>query len=57
MMVKTGMANWESQLFVDGVLWYGICDQMSAVATHKDLGGVEFWNSGGMRIAEWYWKS
>lgn len=44
-----------SQLFVDGVLWYGICDQMAAVATHKDLVGVEFWNSGGMRIAEWYW--
>jgi peptide/nickel transport system substrate-binding protein len=44
-----------SQMFVDAVPWYGICDMMQGVAIHKDLRGVEFWNSGGMRFVEWYW--
>jgi peptide/nickel transport system substrate-binding protein len=46
-----------SQMFVDVVPWYGICDQTQAIAINKELAGAEFWNSGGMRFAEWYWKS
>ena len=46
-----------SVMFEDGLLWYGICDQMAAVAINKELGNVEIWNSGGMRYVDWYWKS
>lgn len=46
-----------SKMFEEGLLWYGICDQMSALAINKDLGGVEIWNSGGMRYVDWYWKA
>ncbi len=46
-----------SIMFEDGLLWYGICDQMAAVAINKELGNVEIWNSGGMRYVDWYWKS
>ena len=46
-----------SQQFVDVAPWYGICDVMSGMAINEDLGGVEFWNSGGMRYVDWYWKS
>jgi peptide/nickel transport system substrate-binding protein len=46
-----------SQMFEDGVLWYGICDVLSGIAINEELGGVEFWNSGGMRYVDWYWKA
>jgi peptide/nickel transport system substrate-binding protein len=46
-----------SRMFVDAVPWYGICDQTQAMAINKELGGGEFWNSGGIRFAEWYWRS
>ena len=43
-----------SQMFVDAVPWYGICDMMQGWRSTKTE-GVEFWNSGGMRFVEWYW--
>ena len=45
-----------SQMFVDAVPWYGICDQMNTVAVNKNLEGVELWNSGIMHYADWSWK-
>jgi peptide/nickel transport system substrate-binding protein len=45
-----------SQMFVDIVPWYGICDQTQSIAIHENLKGVEFWNSGGIRYVDWYWE-
>ena len=46
-----------SQLFSDGVPWYGLCDQMASVAVNKDLAGVEILGSGVLCPANWYWTA
>ena len=46
-----------SVMFMDATPWYAIGDMTGAVAIASDLGGVEIWNSGGMRFKTWYWLS
>ena len=46
-----------SQLFSDGVPWYGLCDQMATMAINKNLGNVEILGSGVMRYSDWYWAA
>jgi len=46
-----------SQLFVDAVPWYGICDQMASMAINKNLANVEILGSGVMRFLDWYWTA
>ena len=46
-----------SQLFSDGVPWYGLCDQMASVAVNKNLAGVEVLGSGVLRPSDWYWTA
>ncbi|MDR2356632.1 MAG: ABC transporter substrate-binding protein [Oscillospiraceae bacterium] len=45
-----------SRMFVEITPWYGLCDQTASLAINEELGGVEIWNSGGLRFAEWYWR-
>ena len=46
-----------SEMFVNIIPWFGVCDTTTTVAINSDLGGVDFWVNGGMRYFEWYWKS
>lgn len=56
--VRAGILKEMSQMFVDGIPWYGICDQMTSVAANKALVG-EAWSTGAMlfyaHFNEWYW--
>ena len=54
-VAREGMLLDLSQIFVDVIPWYGICDQLNTMAINKDLEGVQIWNSGVMHYADWYW--
>ncbi len=49
------MLREETEMFEEGVLWYGICDTTANVAVRKGLEGVEIFNSGTLLYKTWYW--